>query len=151
MNAAEMDKINALYYTYYKHNIEGKERMDGDGFTPYSLDMSAPITERFMLIKRYRILLYKPQFREQITKMFITLEFICNKFFFPLFFVLDFEQYQTSKEWKIDGRPIKNIEGVFYRYALARRERMKESGAWKGHEMRNYDFCGAFENVRKDG
>ena len=132
---------------YYIDNVLGNQ--NGGGTTPENIDLAAPISERYEQIKLYRILGYQEHARRERTKMFFELEDICRAHFFPLFFVLDFEEYQTKRRWDLNGEKIKNINGAFYLFAKAKRERMREAGAWRGHEMENYKFCGAWEFIAK--
>lgn len=132
---------------YYIENVEGNP--NGGGTTPESIDLDAPISQRYEQIKLFRILGYKKEFRRARTKMFFDLETICRVYLFPLFFVLDFEEYQTKRRWSINGKEIKNIKGAFYRFANAKRERMRAAGVWRGHKMENYKFCGAWEIITK--
>lgn len=132
---------------YYIENVEGNQ--DGGGTTPENINLNAPISQRYEQIKLFRILGYQECARRERTKMFFNLEDICRAHFFPLFFVLDFEEYQTKKRWTCNGKPIENINGAFYQYAKTRRERMKKEGVWRGHEMENYKYCGAWEIITK--
>ena len=132
---------------YYIEKVQGNE--NGGGTTPENIDLNAPISQRYEQIKLFRILGYRKEFRRARTKMFFELEDICRAYLFPLFFVLDFEEYQTKRRWSINGKEIKNIKGAFYRFAIAKRERMREAGAWRGHKMENYMYCGAWENIAK--
>ena len=128
---------------YYIENVEGNQ--NGGGTTPENIDLDAPISQRYEQIKLYRILGYQEHARRERTKMFFELEDICRAHFFPLFFVLDFEEYQTKRRWELNGEKIKNIKGAFYLFAKAKRERMRAAGVWHGHKMENYKFCGAWE------
>ena len=129
---------------YYIENVvEGNS--NSGGTTPENLDIEAPISERYKQIKLFRILGYPKQARRERTKMFFDLEAICRAHSFPLFFTLDFEEYQNKKRWTMNGETIKNIKGAFYKFSKAKRERMRENGAWRGHEMENYTYCGANE------
>ena len=140
-------EILETWEQYYIENVEGNQ--NGGGTTPENIDMDAPISQRYEQIKLFRILGYKKEFRRARTKMFFDLENICRAYLFPLFFVLDFEEYQTQRRWGINGKKIQNIKGAFYRFANAKRERMQSSGAWRGSQMENYEYCGAWENIAK--
>lgn len=139
----ETPETTETWEQYYIANVQGNE--NGVGTTPENIDLNSPISQRYEQIRLFRILGYKKEFRRSITKMFFDLETICRSYLFPLFFVLDFEEYQKKRRWMIDGKEIKNIKGAFYRFSLAKRERMRASGAWRGHEMENYKFCGSCE------
>lgn len=128
---------------YYIEKVQGNQ--NGGGTTPENIDLNAPISQRYEQIRLYRILGYQEHARRERTKMFFELEDICRAHFFPLFFVLDFEEYQTKRRWELNGEKIKNIKGAFYRFANAKRERMRAAGTWRGHEMEKYKFCGAWE------
>lgn len=132
---------------YYIENVQGNE--NGGGTTPENIDLNAPISQRYEQIKLFRILGYKKEFRRARTKMFFELEDICRAHFFPLFFVLDFEEYQNERRWMINGKAIKNIKGAFYLFAKAKRERMRAAGSWRGHDMKKYVYCGAWEIITK--
>ena len=131
---------------YYRHEIEGKEAPKYNGPSPAEIDILRPINERYAQIKKYRILLYSEPRRKSVTKNIFDFENICIKYEFPLFFVLDFEEYQALRKWTINGQPIRNVNGAFYRFCIRKRERLKECGAWRGPYLENYLYCGAYEN-----
>lgn len=138
--------------TYYKECIEEfkdlkGEDMDGNGITPDEICdyLDKPVIERYFIIKTYRIMLYDPGDRKEMTRIFYDLETVCASYFFPAFFVLDFEKYQNEREWKINGQPIRNIKGAFYKWANAKRSRMIEAETWEGDNMEKYRHCGAWE------
>jgi len=138
-------QANDSWRAYYRQEIENVRQMPGGKYNPFGLDADAPISERYEQIKKYRILLYGGEFRQIVTMFLFQFENICENYGFPLFFVLDFEAYQAGKSWKYEGKPIKNVNGAFYRYAVKKRERMINSGAWQGEDMENYMYCGANE------
>ncbi len=137
---------NDSWKAYYRQEIENVQKMPGGKYNPFCLDFEKTISERYEQIKKYRILLYGGNERQIVTKFIFQFENICKNYGFPLFFVLDFEAYQAGKNWKYDGKPIKNVNGAFFKYAVKKRERMIDSGAWQGEDMENYVYCGANEN-----
>ena len=143
--AGNEERKDGNWLDYYRREIENVQQMPGGKYNPFNLDTEAPISERYELIKRYRLLTYSDQNRQIITMYLFELEKVCKNYGFPLFFVLDFEAYQADRKWMYDGKPLQNVNGVFYRYALKKRERMISNGSWKGDSMENYLFCGANE------
>jgi len=142
---ANAEQTNESWQAYYRREIENVQKMPGGKYNPFNLNTEAPISERYELIKRYRLLTYSDQNRQTITMYLFELEKVCRNFGFPLFFVLDFEAYQIEKRWIYNGKPLQNINGVFYRYAIKKRERMMANGTWQGENMENYTYCGANE------
>lgn len=96
---------------------------------------------------------YRELRREFLTKSpnakpwLIEFERICTAHYFPHFFVLDFFDYSRRNGWKINGEPIANPKGAFYRYARARRGRMTSGGTWNGPNMNDWEFCGVKDNM----
>lgn len=130
---------------YYKREIEGAIQVEGDGVHPFGCFKERSTAKRYGLIKKYRILEYASGERADATKIFFILENICKAYFLPAFFVLDFEKYQKERGWTVNGKPIENLNGVFFRWAIAKRARMIKAGAWLGPDMENYKYCGAWE------
>ena len=128
---------------YYRDEIENQPIIDGDGTTPTDIDFEAPILERYNQTLKYRIHLYRDP--KYMTELFYKFEQICSNYKFPLFFLLDFEVYQRAKNWEMNGKPIKNYEGAFYKYSLNKKKRMIEQGSWNGANIENYEYCGAWE------
>lgn len=131
---------------YYIDEIKDKDPIEGDTFTPSNMDFEAPILDRYEQIKKYRILLYPAKSRLNITKMFFDLEKVCKNFGFPLFFVIDFEQYQTKNKWTYQGQKIQNVKGAFFGFANAKKQSMRNKGKWLGPNIENYMYCGSWEN-----
>lgn len=87
--------------------------------------------------------------------MFNDFEDICRRFGFPEFFILDWVAYQMRNGWNIDGRPISNPPGAFYKYANARRERMLNNEDWRGclwhgENINDWIYCGILDDTPFD-
>ena len=119
-------------------------------FSPEDLDVFAPTIKRYFQIKRFRISRYysenAPFTPEEIERIFTECEIICKNEHYPVFFVLDFEAFQTLKNWTYGERPIYAPEKIFPKWAASHKAYMENCGAWKGEDENLYPYCGGFEN-----
>lgn len=76
-------------------------------------------------------------------KVILQLVNICKFQKFPLFFINDFIEYQTARNWNYKGKRIKKTAGAFVKWSNARRERLKDAGLWHGEKLKNWDLTAA--------
>ena len=76
-------------------------------------------------------------------RVILQLANICKFQKFPLFFINDFIEYQTAKNWILNGQRIKRPAGAFFKWAKARRERLENAGLWHGEKLKNWDLTAA--------